>query len=71
MKQILYALCYLHDKNILHMNIQAKNILLSNKLGSKKIIFGKLSGFGYSLKNVTNSMAKIDVSVKDSLMEEQ
>lgn len=59
-KQILYALCFLHDKNIEHLNIQPKNILLSNKLGSKKIIFSKLTGFGYSRKATTDNLTELD-----------
>lgn len=36
MKQILYALRYLHDNKIGHLNIHSKNILLANKFGSKR-----------------------------------
>ena len=42
-RQVLEAVCYCHDNNIVHRDIRPHNILLANKENSAPV---KLAGFG-------------------------
>ena len=52
-KQILLALCFLHDKKIAHLNISEKSIMLVHKNpSSDKSVIAKLVGFGLAHENI-------------------
>ena len=46
--QILSAVCYLHENDIVHRDIKPENIILDAKMNAKLIDFG----FAKSLKNI-------------------
>ena len=51
--QILYALNYIHEMNIVHRDIKAANILLSHPVHEPDLV-AKLADFGMSCLNDPN-----------------
>lgn len=60
-QQILYALSYLHEREIAHLNIQRSNILLSHQFGMRNKVCAKLGSFYYSKDGITNKISRLPI----------
>ena len=54
MKQILSAICYLHENNIVHRDLKPENILIDENSKNKKEILVKIIDWGYALSFTKN-----------------